>query len=80
MRPLALSQIARWCDARLLGDDLVMQAVGIDTRALVPGSIYVALRGETFDGHDFCAQAAASGARALLVEREQLRSGAGSAR
>ena len=70
MRPLALSQIARWCDARLLGDDLVMQAVGIDTRTLVPGSIYVALRGETFDGHDFCAQAAASGARALLVERE----------
>ncbi|MCX7556486.1 UDP-N-acetylmuramoyl-tripeptide--D-alanyl-D-alanine ligase [Xanthomonadaceae bacterium JHOS43] len=68
MRPLALSQIARWCDARLVGDDLVVQAIGIDTRTLVPGSVYVALRGESFDGHDFCAQAEASGARALLVE------------
>ena len=70
MRPLALSQIARWCDARLVGDDLVVQAIGIDTRTLAPGSVYVALRGETHDGHDFCAQAEASGARALLVERE----------
>lgn len=70
MRPLALSQIARWCDASLIGDDLVVQAIGIDTRTLVPGSVYVALRGEAFDGHDFCAQAASSGARALLVERE----------
>lgn len=69
MRPLALSQIARWCDARLVGDDLAVQAIGIDTRTLAPGSIYVALRGETHDGHDFCAQAEASGARALLVER-----------
>lgn len=69
MRPLALSQIARWCGARLVGDDGVVQAIGIDTRTLAPGSVYVALRGETFDGHDFCAQAEASGARALLVER-----------
>lgn len=69
MKPLALSQIARWCDARLVGDDLVVQAIGTDTRTLVPGSIYVALRGETFDGHEFCVQAEAAGARALLVER-----------
>lgn len=70
MRPLALSQLARWCDARLHGDDLVIQAIGIDTRTLVLGSLYVALRGEAFDGHDFCTQAQASGARALLVEHE----------
>ena len=70
MRPLALSQIARWCDARLVGDDLVVQAIGIDMRMLVPGSVYVAVRGEVHDGHVFCAQAEASGARALLVEHE----------
>jgi len=69
MKLLTLSQLARWCDARLLGDDQVVQAIGIDTRTLAPGSIYVALRGETFDGHDFCAEAEARGARALLVER-----------
>ena len=69
MKLLALSQLARWCDARLLGDDQVVQTIGIDTRTLAPGSVYVALRGENFDGHEFCVEAAARGARALLVER-----------
>ena len=69
MKLLALSQLARWCNARLVGDDQVVHAIGIDTRTLVPGSVYVALRGETFDGHQFCAEAEARGARALLVER-----------
>lgn len=69
MKLLALSQLARWCNARLVGDDQVVHAIGIDTRTLVPDCIYVALRGETFDGHEFCAEAEARGARALLVER-----------
>ncbi len=69
MRPLSLSQIAGWCLARLVGDDSVVHAVGVDTRTLAPGSLYVALRGENHDGHDFCTQARAGGAQALLVER-----------
>jgi UDP-N-acetylmuramoyl-tripeptide--D-alanyl-D-alanine ligase len=40
-----------------------------DTRTLKPGNLYVALRGERFDGHDFIAAAAAQGAAALLTER-----------
>ncbi|HRQ34132.1 MAG TPA: UDP-N-acetylmuramoyl-tripeptide--D-alanyl-D-alanine ligase [Chiayiivirga sp.] len=70
MRPLALSQIATWCDARLVGEDRVIHAVGVDTRTLMPGALYLALRGETHDGHDFCARARAAGAHALLVERD----------
>lgn len=69
MRLLSLSQLARWADATLSGDDQVVSTIGIDTRRLPPGAVYVALRGETFDGHDFCAEAEARGARALLVER-----------
>ena len=64
MRPLSLSQIAGWCLARLVGDDSVVHAVGVDTRTLAPGSLYVALRGENHDGHDFCTQARAGGAQA----------------
>ncbi|MDX9764088.1 MAG: UDP-N-acetylmuramoyl-tripeptide--D-alanyl-D-alanine ligase [Chiayiivirga sp.] len=70
MRPLALSQIATWCDARLVGEDRVIRAIGVDTRTLMPGALYLALRGETHDGHDFCARARAAGAHALLVERD----------
>jgi UDP-N-acetylmuramoyl-tripeptide--D-alanyl-D-alanine ligase len=43
--------------------------VSTDTRNLGPGSIFVALPGERFDGHDFAAQAVALGARLLIVER-----------
>lgn len=42
-----------------------------DTRKLEKNDIYVALRGENFDGHSFCKQAAASGAACLVVEEKQ---------
>jgi UDP-N-acetylmuramoyl-tripeptide--D-alanyl-D-alanine ligase len=44
-------------------------SVGTDTRSLQPGSLFVALTGETFDGHAFLSQAAAAGARGAVVER-----------
>ena len=78
MRLLALSQIARWCEARMIfpadraQEDTGIAAVRTDTRALdnaVP-TLYVALRGERFDGHDFAAEAQARGAVALLVDRQ----------
>ena len=42
--------------------------VSIDTRSLEPGSLFVALRGATIDGHDFLARAAELGAAAAIVE------------
>ncbi|HOM59619.1 MAG TPA: Mur ligase domain-containing protein, partial [Kiritimatiellia bacterium] len=39
-----------------------------DSRRITPGCLYVALRGERFDGHDFVAQALRDGAAAALVE------------
>ena len=43
--------------------------VGSDSRAIRPGQLFVALRGERFDGHDFLAAVAAGGAVAALVDR-----------
>ncbi|MGQ4647629.1 UDP-N-acetylmuramoyl-tripeptide--D-alanyl-D-alanine ligase [Lyngbya aestuarii] len=40
-----------------------------DTRSLKPGHIFVALRGENFDGHDFVKVALQQGAIAALTER-----------
>src|SRR3984893_6877005 len=42
--------------------------VSIDTRSLEPGSLFVALRGATIDGHDYLARAAELGAAAAIVE------------
>lgn len=50
------------------GFDGATAAVSIDTRALAPGALFVALRGLR-DGHDFLAAAAQRGAAAAIVER-----------
>ena len=48
---------------------VVFSSVSTDTRTLVPGALFVALRGERFDGHDYASAAVERGAVALLVER-----------
>lgn len=56
--------------AQIIGDaGTLVTGVSIDTRTISPGAIYVALRGDRFDGHDFAADAGRRGAAALLVER-----------
>ena len=66
-----LSQIAQWTGGTLIGEDRKVNAVVTDTRDMEPGCLFVALKGERFDAHDFLAQAADSGAVAALVDREQ---------
>ena len=56
--------------ARLVGDGRVAVArVHSDTRSLRAGDLFVALRGERYDAHDFLAQAREAGAAAALAER-----------
>jgi UDP-N-acetylmuramoyl-tripeptide--D-alanyl-D-alanine ligase len=70
MRPVPLSQVAAWCEGRLLGDDVTVGSVVIDSRAITGDRpLFVALRGENFDAHDFVEQAQAGGAVALLLSR-----------
>jgi UDP-N-acetylmuramoyl-tripeptide--D-alanyl-D-alanine ligase len=69
MISLMLSQIAESLDAELIGNDLVINSVSTDTRAIETGALFIALVGERFDAHDFAAQAVESGAGALLVSR-----------
>jgi UDP-N-acetylmuramoyl-tripeptide--D-alanyl-D-alanine ligase len=48
-----------------------VDAVAIDSRAVAPGALFVALRGERTDGHRFLAAAVLAGARALLVSETE---------
>jgi len=41
---------SRWAD-QIIAD------VGIDSRTLIPGSMFVAMQGETADGHDYVSDA-----------------------
>jgi len=73
MKALRLAQVAQWCGGRLHGDDAEVDAVSTDTRTLAADGrrvLFVALKGENFDGHEHVANAAARGAVAALVARE----------
>ncbi|WP_127477879.1 UDP-N-acetylmuramoyl-tripeptide--D-alanyl-D-alanine ligase [Sulfurivermis fontis] len=63
-----LSQAAAWLAAERSGADVEFHGVSTDTRTLISGALFIALRGPRFDGHDYVAEAAARGAVAVLVE------------
>lgn len=50
--------------------DLAFTGITTDSRQVVPGMLFAALPGETFDGHDYISQATERGAVAVLVERK----------
>ena len=68
---MTLQQVLQWLpSARLVGDGtLRFSRVHSDTRSLRPGDLFVALKGERFDAHDFLPQAAGQGAVAALAQR-----------
>lgn len=48
----------------------VVTSISTDSRSIGPGALFVALRGERFDGHDFLEQVQAQGALAAVVDRQ----------
>ncbi|CAH1608166.1 D-alanyl-D-alanine-adding enzyme [Vibrio jasicida] len=70
MITVTLSQVADMTGGELVGNDLSIESVSTDTRAIEQGALFVALVGERFDAHDFCQQAVESGAGALLVQKQ----------
>ena len=72
MDPLSLSTLAAMSGASLISGDPGALALRVskDTRTLHPGDLYVAFRGEHFDGHHFIAEACARGAVGVLCDGE----------
>lgn len=70
MLSLKLADIAKWTGGRLHGADITVEAVSTDTRTLEGRALFVALKGDRFDAHDFAADARKRGAAALLVDHE----------
>ncbi|WP_133501230.1 UDP-N-acetylmuramoyl-tripeptide--D-alanyl-D-alanine ligase [Cognatilysobacter terrigena] len=76
MRPLRLSDIAAMTAGRVVGEDIVVDRLLTDTRGLssvepqvCASSLFVALKGANFDGHDHVSAAADAGIGAALVSR-----------
>src|SRR5690625_7576420 len=69
MDRLMLSELAAMLGSPLAGEDRFIDTIATDSRQLPANALFVALRGEHFDGHDFIAAAREAGAAADLVER-----------
>lgn len=68
---MTLQQVAVWAKGQQLGESITLTGVSTDTRTLKAGDLFVALKGESFDGHDFLEVAKAAGASATLVSQPQ---------
>ena len=64
-----LHEAARGALGEAPGANARFAAVSSDTRTIAEGALFVALRGERFDGHDYLAAARARGAVAAMVDR-----------
>ncbi|HET7033938.1 MAG TPA: UDP-N-acetylmuramoyl-tripeptide--D-alanyl-D-alanine ligase [Casimicrobiaceae bacterium] len=62
---------ARAVDGRMLGGNVLFSRVATDSRTLVAGDLFVAIKGENFDGHDFVAAAFERGAVAAIVAEDR---------
>ncbi len=72
MKPLSLQEIRRAVGGKALAhlpDSIApISRVSIDSRRIEPGSLFIAIRGDRFDGHHFLRDVAAKGAIAAIVE------------
>ena len=66
---MRLAEAAAALGARASAADVTFTGVSTDSRSIKAGDLFVALRGERFDGHDFLATAAAAGAAATMIDR-----------
>lgn len=65
---MKLTKIAAILSTRLIGSDCEFTTININSRTLKSGELFIAIKGENFDGHDFVAQAKQAGAIAALVD------------
>ena len=66
---VSLQTLSAALNAELIGNDTQIDSVTTDTRQITPGCLFIALKGEKFDAHDFAADAVKAGSGALLVSK-----------
>src|SRR5688572_7796813 len=74
MEPRSLPYLASACGGELLASSPVVSVTRIqtDSRLVQRGDLFLALKGERFDGHDFLAEVVAKGAVAVIVARQHV--------
>ena len=74
MESINLKDIAKVLDCTIVNDEKVT-SISTDTREITQGSLFIAIKGENFDGHKFVEEAFKKGAVACVVEEKQNHNG-----
>ena len=64
---MMLSEIAKAVSGQLIGDDIEVKSIGIDSRNIVKNQLFIAIKGENFDGNTFAGGAINLGAGAVII-------------
>lgn len=67
---MSLFQAAQVLNCTKPKQDVQFQGISIDSRNIRPGNLFIAVRGDKFDGHEFINEALQKGAAAILVDHE----------
>src|SRR5438067_11408850 len=72
MNSFSLSEVADFAGARIQSGDgkILISRVSTDSRTIKTGELFVALRGEHFDAHNFLEQVAKAGATGAIVSQD----------
>lgn len=68
-RKFLLSELAGMCEARLVGEDKIIESISTDSREIGRNTLFAAMKGEKSDGNDYIANAFANGASAAICEK-----------
>lgn len=73
MQHMTINEIARACSGKFFGEheeqEYLVSDIKIDTRKVAPGDLFIAIKGERFDGHDFIDLAYENGAACVVSEK-----------
>ena len=71
MEKVKLSEVIKWCNGKVNKNfkDVLIEGISTDTRSLKKGELFIALKGERFDGHDFIKEAYIKGAIGCIVSK-----------
>lgn len=70
MEKLMLKTIAQWTGGELCGDNLIISDISLDSRQISPETLFIAVKGERFDAHDFINEVQANGAKAVMCHKK----------
>jgi UDP-N-acetylmuramoyl-tripeptide--D-alanyl-D-alanine ligase len=70
MISMSLSKAAAAIDSNFIGEDIIFSGCSTDSRTIEDGNLFIALKGDLFDGHDYVSLAEDNGASSSMLERD----------